>query len=319
MSVGSRANKSSGNPDRIALAVALVMGSMLTLSVMDALIKDMTDAFSLWQVCTARAFFAVPTLVVIVARAGRAQLAQVLNFWVTMRSLLIVGAWAAYYSAIPLLDLSVAATALYTFPLFVAGFVSVFAREPVGWRKWLGIVMGFAGVVVILRPGGDEFSLWALLPVLAALLYALACVITRYRCPDESAFVIGLSLNVALMVFGSIGSIVVMLVVPDTADGFVLRQWHPMTLADWGVMAGFGVAMVLITAGVARAYQSAPSAMVGTFDYSYLVFVSLWGVLFFDERLDMTVALGVLLIISAGLLVLWQPRRLAIGAAPAGE
>jgi drug/metabolite transporter (DMT)-like permease len=291
---------------------------MLLLSIMDAVIKGMTDAFSLWQVCAARAIFSVPILALIVGNGDTARLAQVLRPWVMMRSVLIVGAWISYYAAIPLLDLSVAATALYTIPLFIAWFASAFAGEPVGWRKWSGIVIGFAGVVAILRPGGDGFSLWALLPVLAALLYSLAAVITRYRCPNESPFVLGLALNAGLLVAGSIGSVAVALLVPESAEGFLLRRWHPMTPTDWGVMAAFGVAMVLITAGVAKAYQSAPSAIVGTFDYSYLAFVSLWGMLFFSERLDAPVAIGILLIVSAGLLVLWQPRRRA-AIAPAAE
>lgn len=309
MDAAVKPNISQAPPDRIRLAVALIVGSMLVLSIMDAFIKDMTNAFSLWQICAARAIFSVPILAIIVAMDGGARLRQVLRPWVLARTVLAVSAWIAYYAAIPLMNLSVAATALYTFPLFIAGFACAVAGEPVGWRRWSGIVIGFAGVIVILRPGGDEFSLWALLPVLAALLYAVAAVITRYRCPNESAFVLGLSLNVGLLVTGIVGSAGVVLLAPDTVDGFLFRRWNPMDLNDWAIMAGFGCVMVAITAGTAKAYQSAPSAIVGTFDYGYLAFVSLWGVLFFAERFDAPIAIGILLIVAAGLMVLWQPRR----------
>jgi len=295
-------------PDRTRLAVGLIVCSMLMLSIMDAFIKGMTDAFSLWQICAARAIFSVPILAIIVATNGGARLRQILRPWVLARTLLIVGAWIAYYAAIPLMNLSVAATALYTTPLFIAGFACIVAGEPVGWRRWSGIVIGFAGVIVILRPGGDAFSLWALLPVLAALLYAVAAVITRYRCPGESAFVLGLSLNAGLLVAGIIGSAGVVLLAPESAEGFMFRRWHSMDLNDWAIMAAFGIAMVAITACTAKAYQSGPSAIVGTFDYSYLAFVSLWGVLFFAERFDAPIAIGILLIVAAGLMVLWQKR-----------
>ncbi|MDZ4737259.1 MAG: DMT family transporter [Rhodospirillaceae bacterium] len=314
MSAVVNSNLPHAAPDRTRLAVALIVGSMLLLSGMDAGIKGLTDEFSLWQVCAARAVFSVPILTIIVAMGGTAVLRQVLRPWVMLRSLLIVGAWIAYYAAIPVMDLSVAATALYTIPLFIAGFAAVFAGEPVGWRRWSGIVIGFAGVIVILRPGGDAFSLFALLPVLAALLYALAAVITRNRCPTESPYVLALGLNAGLLVTGIVGSIGVVLLVPDASDGFLLRHWHPMDLTDWTIMAAFGIVMVAITAGVAKAYQSGPSAIVGTFDYSYLAFVSLWGVLFFSERLDAPIATGILLIVAAGLLVLWQPRRNDVAA-----
>ena len=295
-------------PDRTRLAVTLIVCSMLMLSIMDAFIKGMTDIFSLWQICAARAFFSVPILAVIVATTTGARLRQIVRPWVLARTLLIVGAWIAYYAAIPLMNLSVAATALYTVPLFIAGFACIAAGEPVGWRRWSGIVIGFAGVVVILRPGGDAFSLWALLPVLAALLYAVAAVITRYRLSTESAFVLGLSLNAGLLVTGIIGSAGVVLLAPESVDGFMLRRWHSMDLNDWAIIAVMGIVMVAVTACTAKAYQSGPSAIVGTFDYSYLAFVSLWGVLFFAERFDAPIAIGILLIVAAGLMVLWQKR-----------
>lgn len=318
MDAAANPSTSPAAPDRTRLAVALIVCSMLMLSIMDAFIKGMTDAFSLWQICAARAIFSVPILAIIVTMDRGARLRQILRPWVLARTVLIVGAWIAYYAAIPLMNLSVAATALYTIPLFIAGFACIAAGEPVGWRRWSGIAIGFAGVIVILRPGGDDFSLWVLLPVLAALLYAVAAVITRYRCPTESPFVLGLSLNAGLLVTGIVGSAGVMLLAPETADEFMLRRWHPMDLNGWAIMAAFGIVMVAITACTAKAYQSGPSAIVGTFDYSYLAFVSLWGVLFFAERFDAPIAIGILLIVAAGLMVLWQPRRRE-ALVPAGE
>jgi drug/metabolite transporter (DMT)-like permease len=300
--------------DRTRLAVALIVGSMLLLSAMDAAVKGMTDEFSLWQVCATRAVFSVPILIVIVAAGGVARLRQVARPWIVVRTLLFVGMWIAYYAALPSMDLSVAATALYTIPLFIAGFASVFAREPVGWRRWIGIAIGFVGVIVILRPGGDDFSFWALLPVLAALCYALAAIVTRTRCPAESPFVLALALHAGLLVAGIAGSIGVALLAPPVSTGFLLSRWLPMDLADWAIMGAFGTVMVAVAAGIAKAYQSGPSAIVGTFDYSYLVFAALWGVIFFDEAMDAPTLIGIALIVFAGLLVLWQPRQPVLDA-----
>ncbi|MEX2200982.1 MAG: DMT family transporter [Dongiaceae bacterium] len=303
--------------DRTRLAVALIVGVMLLLSAMDAAVKGMTDDFSLWQVCAARSVFAVPILIAIVAAGGAARLRQVFRPWVLLRCLLFVGMWISYYASLPLLDLSVAATALYTIPLFIAGFAAVFSRESVGLRRWIGIAIGFVGVVVILRPGDEAFSAAALLPVLAAICYALAAIVTRMRCATESAFVLALGLHVWLLVTGIVGAAGVALFAPETSSGFLLGPWQPMDLREWGIMAAFGIALVAIAAGVAKAYQIGAPAIVGTFDYSYLVFASLWGVLFFQERLDLLTVTGIVLIVGAGLLVLREQRRPIPAAPPA--
>lgn len=297
--------------DRTRLAVALIVFAMVSLSIMDAMVKGLTDAFTLWQLCATRALVSVSILAVIVcAGGGIAGLQQLLRPWVIVRSLLFVGMWLAYYAALPSIDLSVAATALYTIPLFIAGFASVFAREPVGLRRWLGIVLGFAGVVVILRPGGEDFSFWALLPVLAAMLYALAAIVTRNKCPTESPFVLALGLHTGLLLAGIVGIALVALIGPDpSSNRFVLGSWVPMGLEQWAIMGAFGTALVVVTAAVAKAYQAGPSAIVGTFDYSYLVFASLWGVIFFGETLDTLKIVGIAMIVAAGMLVLWQKRR----------
>lgn len=295
--------------DRTRFAVALIVGVMLVLSAMDALVKGMTDDFSLWQIFAARSIFAVPILTAIIVAGGTDGIRQIFRPWVLLRCLLFVVMWIAYYASLPLMDLSVAATALYTIPLFIAGFASAFTGEPVGWRRWLGIAIGFAGVVVILRPGDDDFSVWALLPVLAAVCYALAAIVTRMRCATESAFVLALGLHVWLLITGIVGAVAVALFVPEASSGFLLGPWQPMDLHEWAIMGAFGIALVAIAAGVAKAYQCGSPAIVGTFDYTYLVFASLWGVLFFDEQLDALTLTGIALIVAAGLLVLRPPRH----------
>lgn len=212
--------------------------------------------------------------------------------------------WIAYYVALPSMPLSVAATALYASPLFIAVLASLLTDEPVRPLGWLGIVLGFVGVIVILRPGSEDFSVWTLLPVLAASFYAFAAILTRTRCPSENALVLALALHLSLLATGILGTAAVALFHPSSTDGFLLGGWTPMGVQDWLLMAGLGLVMAAVAGGVAKAYQSGPPATVGAFDYAYLVFSVLWGVLIFRETLDGWAVVGVLLIITAGMLVL---------------
>lgn len=308
-----------GRTDRTPLAVMLIVGSVFLLSAADAAVKALSADFSLWQIYTARSAFSVPILLVLLAVSG-GRPAAILKPWVLLRSSLMVAMWLAYYAALPAIDLSVAATGIYTAPVFIALFSSWFAGEPVGSYRWIGIGLGFIGVLVILRPGADDFSLWALLPILAAVLYALSAIVTRTRCASEDALVLALGLHIGLLSIGIVGSLVIAVAEPVPADRFLLGGWSAMSGEDWLLMAGLGTVMVVVATGAAKAYQIGAPAVVATFDYSYLVSAMVWGVLFFSETLDSVALSGVALIVVAGLLVLKQPgSRTGIAPAAAKE
>lgn len=297
-----------GRTDRNLRAAALIVVAVFLLSAADAAVKAVAADYSLWQVYAVRSAFSIPILLALLAFGGIGRSLRILRPWVLLRSLLMVAMWMAYYAPLPSIDLSVAATAIYTAPLFIALFSSLFAGEAVGPYRWFGITLGFAGVLVILRPGADDFSPLALLPVLAGLLYALSAIVTRTRCASEDALVLALGLHVGLLTLGIVGSVVIALVEPVPSDRFLLGGWSAMAAKDWLILAGLGVVMVAVATGAARAYQIGTPAVVATFDYSYLVFATLWGVLFFSEVLDVMTVAGIVLIVVAGLFVLRRPQ-----------
>jgi drug/metabolite transporter (DMT)-like permease len=307
-----------GRADRTFLAAALIVGAVVLLSGADAVVKRLATDYSVWQIYTARSVFSVAILFGLLAMGGVRQLSGVKRPWVVCRSLLFVAMWIAYYAALPSIELSVAATGIYTAPLFMALFSSLLAGDPVGRDRWIGVAGGFLGVLVILRPAAEDFSLLTLLPVLAAVFYALAAIVTRTRCADENPLVLALALHLGLLIAGLIGSMAIILIEPIPTDRFLLGAWSPMEARDWLIMAALGIVMVVVAVGVAKAYQSGPSAVVGTFDYAYLVFATLWGALFFAETPDLFTAAGILLIVGSGILVLTRSRK-ASALAPAFE
>ena len=304
----------TARPDRVALGVTIMTATALGLAFSDAMVKLLSTDFSVWQVFTARAFVAVPLLAALLMWGGgwRALLPRAPG-WVILRCLCLMAMWLAFYTALPLLNLAVAAAGYYTGPLFITLLSALLIGEAVGAKRWAAIAIGFAGVLVILRPGTDAFSVVALLPVLAAVFYALAAVITRAKCTGENPLALAFALNVAFLVFGLVGSTAVILMEPGnveaTAYRFMLADWSPMGFKEWVIMAFLAVLIVGVTTGTAKAYQSAPGAIIAAFDYTYLVFATLFSLVIFAAPLDLLTVTGMVLITGAGMLAI-APERL---------
>lgn len=295
------------------------MASVLTMAFADAMVKQISADFTIWQIYVARSLVAIPILGVLVMVTG-VGLRPRSPGWAYLRGLLLVLMWIAYYASLPVLSLSVAAVALYTSPLIIALLSALLIGEPVGPRRWIAIFLGFVGVLSILRPGTEAFSWLTLLPILGAVFYAIAMIITRSKCADEAPLTLSLALNVSLMMTGLVATAALSILGLSEEDAsiypFVLGSWTGMGIRDWGLMALLGVLMVAYSVGVAKAYQIAAPAIVATFDYAYLVSAALWGFVLFAETPDFMTIVGMVLITAAGLLVVAPSsadRRMASG------
>jgi drug/metabolite transporter (DMT)-like permease len=277
----------------------------------DALVKLVSADLTLWQVFAARSLVAVPILIALLLATGVSLKPRSWR-WAFIRSALLVLTWLAYYAALPVLSLSVAAVAVYTGPIIIALLSAALIGEPVTGRQWGGVLLGFLGVIAILRPGTEAFSWFTLLPLLAAVLYALSMVLTRSKCQGEAPLALALALHGSFLFTGLIATVVlaVMGLGPGTkaAFPFLLGDWAPMGLREWGLLALLGILSAAYFAGVARAYQIAAPSIIATFDYAYLVSAAIWGFVFFAEKPDLLTIGGMILITVAGLLVAARRR-----------
>lgn len=117
---------------------------------------------------------------------------------------------------------------------------------------------------------------------------------------------LSLALNIGFVVIGGLAAAIILLL-PETArQGFLLAPWAAMGPTEWLSMSLLAAAILIGSIGAAIAYQNGPPAMIGAFDFAYVGFAVLWGVLFFAELPDMISTLGILLIVGAGILSLRQ-------------
>lgn len=297
------ASPPAAKPDRVGLAIAVIVFTVLALSLGDALIKQVSAEFVLWQIFVVRSALAAPVLVVVIATlARRATLLPTRPGWTVLRSVMLVAMWVCYYTALPHLQLSVAAAAYYTLPLFIALFSALFVGETIGRLGWIAIVVGFVGVLLILRPRAEDFNAYALLPLVSAMLYAAAMILTRTKCRSEHPLTLSLALNVAFIAVGAAAALAIGGLADDDRTGFLLGPWTAMGAAEWQAMAVLAVSILIGSIGAAIAYQNGPPSVIGTFDFAYVGFALLWGVVLFAEIPDALSLAGIVMIVAAGIL-----------------
>lgn len=282
--------------------VATILMTVFAMALADAYVKFASADLTLWQIWVLRSALVLPLLLTF----GRARLWTDRFGWVLLRSLALTAMYLGIYAALPLLDLSVVAAALYTAPLFIAALSAFALGEPITARQRIALATGFAGVLLIVRPGAEGFTSLTLLPVGAALLYAVAAVVTRAKCADVPARTLATWLNVTLLVAGGVASLVVAVAAGNGADDaypFLFGVWQTMGPPEWLTIVVLAGLMLGIGIGLAKAYQSPSPQVIASFDYAFLIFAAFWGWVFFGEAPDLETVAGMTLIAAGGVAV----------------
>ncbi len=296
--------------DNIPLAVAVIVATVLALSFGDALIKLTSNSFVIWQIFVIRSLIAIPCLLIFIKITAK----EPFRFpdavvWTIVRSLLLVGMWISYYVSLPHLELSVAAAAYYTLPIFITLFSALIVGDRITGLGWISVVTGFIGVLLVLRPKTGDFNTYAFYPLCSAILYALAMILTRTKCRSEHPLLLSLALNISFVFVGGLAALYLSTLPDDLRQGFLLSPWSAMGIPEWISMGVLAVAILIGSIGAAIAYQNGPPAMIGIFDFAYVGFAVLWGILFFKEIPDSISVTGIAMIVGAGIMSLRQKRQ----------
>lgn len=297
-------------PQHIARGIILIVATVFVISVQDVVFKFFSNELPLGQIFALRALLALPMLFILARWRGvrGSILIAALQKWPLVRSISLTLLFVAFYAGIPFVSLSALGAATYLAPIIVTVLSAYTIGEPVGFRGWIAVVLGFAGVLFLLQPGTDAFSPWVLLPVIGAIFYALGHIVTRSRCQSVSTTVLAFSLSISMMVAGLLISGIVLIWQPDVAavhaNPYLLGGWVSLDLQDWLTLSGLAVVTVVIGMGTAGAYKAAPPSIVATFEYFYLVFAALWDLMFFAAPPNGLTLFGMATIVLAGLLVL---------------
>lgn len=297
----------------VLAAVTLCLG-VFVFALQDWIIKEISDLYPVHQVIIIRCVVALPIMLILVRwQGGLRDLLSPQLKWLALRGLILVVSYTTYYLAFPAMPLAQVIALWFTTPLFVVALAGPLLGETVGPRRWAATILGFAGVVVMVRPFTAAFDLAALLPVASALTYGTAQLMARRMGVTESAAVMSFYQNLVFFFAAGIVALVAgdgrFAGSSDASLDFLFRAWvmptteHLWMLAACGPIASAG--MVLLT----QAYRMAEANFVTSFEYTAIIWAALGGWVFWNEMPDQYTFLGAALIIAAGLYVLYGARK----------
>ena len=272
----------------------LALLSMGIYSTHDVIIKLLGESYPALQILFFSALLSFPPLAVLLLRDRTHGTLRPRNpFWVGLRSTCIVASGVGGFYAFSALPMAQVYSILFAAPLLVTLLSVPLLGEKVGPHRWLAVVAGLCGVLVVLRPGATPLGLGHLAALMGATATALSAIGVRKLGRSER--------TVILLLWPMIGNFLL----TGASLGFAYRPMLAGDLALTGVIAVLGLAAGFL---LILAYQAGEAANVAPMQYSQMLWAIAFGWLLFDERPDAMTLLGAGLIIGSGLYILMRER-----------
>ena len=277
--------------------MGLVLLGMLAFSFGDVFMKAVGAQLPLGQTVLVRGVMATLVMMVVVyVREGVPDLRRLACPRLLLRSAFEVGATVCFLSAITRMPIASATAILQAMPLTVTFFGSLFLGEKVGWRRYLAIVAGFAGVIVIVRPTTDGLDSGALFALATVAFSTGRDLVTRRMPSDISSIQVVLVTTFVVTLMGVVWTMI---------DGPTA-----MTFAQTGALALAALALPVGLLCLTAAVRIGELAVVTPFRYSIFVWALLFGYIAFDERPDVWTFVGTAIVLASGLYTLMREAAL---------
>jgi len=294
--------------------VGFLLLGMLIFSLQDVAVKWIGGDYPVLEIVTFRSLVALPlTLLFYRFEGGRGLPTTKRHKLEYVRGLCYFLSYTTHFMGLAALPLAEIASIKFSAPLMITFLSVVMLGEKVGPRRWLALLVGFVGVLLIVRPGLDSFNMGSIFILISVLLYALAAMLTRkLQSTDSSATMSYFSSLVYLVATFALAPLVI--AIGDFPDAhpsiaFLFQSWAMPSLLDWVVMSGLG----FIWAGgmyfLARAYSVALASVVAPFEYMALPIHITWGFILWHEVPTWMTLAGASLALLSGLYVLYREQR----------
>ncbi|MFY0618985.1 DMT family transporter [Shimia sp.] len=289
----------AGDLSTITVAVVMMLAANALFSMTDTSTKWLlAGGYAALQLAFLRYAVQFAITSVDVARRGPQRLRLPVKVWAVLfvRASLLVGSTIVNFVALKFLSLTMTSAIMFSSPIFVCLLSGPLLGEQVGAKRWAFVGLGFVGVLVVIRPFGQDIEWAAVMMLLPAIGLALYSILTRKLAKDVDAATMQFAL-------GLLGTLVL--------APLAMSVWTaPSRPLDWVFMGAIGVCAWAGHELLIRAHKRAEASFLMPFSYSYLVFMALASVLVFHDVPDFATLLGAVLITASGILI-WHHSRSA--------
>ena len=276
--------------------IACMIGGGLGLALNSAVAKFLVAAYPAGQILFVRALFIYGIIALLVWRDGGPATLRIRNYrGQTARALCLATSTYLMVVSVGLLPLGDVFAINHASPLILTAFAALFLGEGVGWRRWTAILVGFAGILIMLRPTPATFQWAVLVPLLVAFLSATRDVITRHITNTESSTAILAYTTTIVMLAGLASSVV--------------GDWRPVPLADLYIFALAALFQGTAHFLMIETFRLAEAKIVAPFKYSSILWAVFLGYLIWNDLPDAWIACGGSLVVGSGLYILHRERR----------
>mmetsp|Transcript_6870 Transcript_6870/g.10801 ORF Transcript_6870/g.10801 Transcript_6870/m.10801 type:complete len:290 (-) Transcript_6870:491-1360(-) len=286
---------SAGNNTR--LGIALMIATSVVFAGQDGISRHLAGEYNVYMVVMIRYWFFAAFVITIAARKAGGVLAAARSsrpMIQTVRGVLLAAEICVMVTGFTILGLVESHAVFAAYPLLVAALSGPILGERVGWRRWAAIGVGFVGVLFILKPGLGVFNPAAVIPFIAAVMFAIYGLLTRYVARYDRT-------ETSFFWTGTVGAMAITLV--------GLWFWEPMTGPDWLWMGALCLTGATGHWLLIRCYEVAEASAVQPFAYFQMVFAASVGIMIFGEALQINVMIGAAIVVAAGLFTLWRERQ----------
>ena len=287
---------------------------MAFLTVSDSIVKWLSPALPLHEITLLRALVALAVVLIIVQFEGGFGSLKTRRPWLHfLRGSMLVLANIFFFLGLSAMPFAETVALFFSAPFFICMLSQPLLGERVGLRRWLAILMGLVGVLIMLRPGTELFRPLSLLPIMAALSYAAMTIMTRKLGMQEKAGTMTFYIQLAFIFFSPLIGLAIGDGAFDRFDnpalGFLLRAWTWPTREQLQLILLCGVMVCFGGYLISQAYRLGEASVVAPFEYTSMPYALLIGYLLWGDWPDWISWIGGGLIIGAGLLVIYLENR----------